>query len=169
MGSAAATDRFHRHVRQVEQACRIRTASSGPAGFASGVNQWTRCLQILVLDCVRRPVRKRSYRAGRILAGVLREYAGAGDEHVRNVPDLKILVQNAGVRIRTRTQRLPCCACFDKARSNRAPEACSGRSCLAPISLAMFTQMSAWPFICLISFSWKSNVIRNSGRPKTSV
>ena len=34
------------------------------------------------------PVRERSNRAGRVLAGILREYAGAGDEHVRDVPNL---------------------------------------------------------------------------------
>src|SRR5580658_7155139 len=52
------------------------------------IDQWSRMFEILTADRFRRPERKRADGAGRVVASVLRERAGAEHKQIRHVPVL---------------------------------------------------------------------------------
>src|SRR5262245_10240089 len=63
------------------------------------MDQRPRVFEILVADRRRRPERQRGDGGGRIVAGILRERAGAEHEQVRHVPALQITIERAGFGI----------------------------------------------------------------------
>src|SRR4051794_14309695 len=74
------------------------TARAGPARISGPDQRLMRRLQILGPDGVGGMVGEGGHRAGRIVAGVLREGRGAQDEQVRHIPALQVSVAEAVAR-----------------------------------------------------------------------
>src|SRR3569832_1335589 len=64
------------------------------------IDQRPRLLEILLADRLRRPEGERADRAGRVVAGILREGRRAHYEQVRHIPALEIAVERARLRVR---------------------------------------------------------------------
>src|SRR6202000_2106883 len=81
----------------------VSAAPQSPMSNAAdlGMNQRPRIFEILRANGRRRPMSERANRTGRIVAGILRESAGALDEQIGHVPALQIFVERAIPRIVT--------------------------------------------------------------------
>ena len=66
---------------------------------AERLHQWPRPLQVIFLDRVSCPARKRAYRAGRSGGSILRKRTATDHEHVRYIPRLQVFVDRTGRRI----------------------------------------------------------------------
>src|SRR4051812_19226966 len=74
---------------------RGRLARWREAGRPSRIHQRAGAAQVLIADCGRGMVGQGRDRSGWVVAGLLREGAGAHYEEVRYVPALQVLVEDA--------------------------------------------------------------------------
>ena len=147
-------------------AAQRRAAIDGGARYAStsGPGFFRYWLRI----AVGRPERQRRDRAGRVVAGVLRERARAQHEQVRHVPALQIAVERAGLRIGAHDGA----AVEMRGLVGGDVVGALARASCRPVRAHRLDDLGVLvgqKAAALSSLSWKSMVMRISGRPKRSL
>src|SRR5262245_39428575 len=145
-------------------------APHSPASTADllRMNERPRILKVLRANSGGGPESECAHRAGRVVAGVLREGGRALDEQVRHVPALQIFVQGTVARIVAHDS-----AATEMRRLIVGNVIWAFTRLLDDLRGAHLLQDSAYLSVryalILSSLSWKSMVMPISGRPKRSL